>query len=450
MAQSTKPSHRTKKTGHSFLQREFDHSEVLRIAGLVAIVAIVALILAGLFSPGLRYSLSSSPEVAVDSPAFLQELEPLVSGKITRNNRIEVIENGENFYRAELDAMRHAQHSINIEAYIFHKGQVTAEVLAVLADRARSGVQVNMVLDALGSLSTHKRYFKPLKEAGGRVEWYHRLRLHNWFIANNRTHREITVVDGSLAFVGGAGYADWWRDPLKGEPSWRDTMFRVQGDAVRGIQGAFVENWLEASGQILIGPDYFPTLASDPGAATALVITSSPSSSVGSTRARVLFQTLIAAAQKSIYITTPYFLPDKSMRAELVRAKKRGVDIRVIVPGKHSDHSLTRSSGRKAYGDLLKVGADIYEYEASMIHAKITIVDGLWSVVGSTNLDNRSFGINDEINLAARNPMVAARLTQDFQNDISKSKQVSFAEWQKRPFSERLLEWLGWIVERQQ
>jgi cardiolipin synthase len=164
----------------------------------------------------------------------------------------------------------------------------------------------------------------------------------------------------------------------------------------------------------------------------------------------VLFQTLIAAAQKSIYITTPYFLPDKSMRAELVRAKKRGVDIRVIVPGKHSDHSLTRSSGRKAYGDLLKVGADIYEYEASMIHAKITIVDGLWSVVGSTNLDNRSFGINDEINLAARNPMVAARLTQDFQNDISKSKQVSFAEWQKRPFSERLLEWLGWIVERQQ
>lgn len=439
-----------KKTGHSFLQREFDHSEILRIAGLMAILAVVALILAGLFSPGLRYALSTRPEVSVDSSAFLQELEPLVSGIITRNNQIEVIENGENFYRAELDAMRHAQRSINIEAYIFHQGRVTAEVLDVLADRARSGVHVNVVLDALGSLSTRKRYFKPLKDAGGQVEWYHRLRLHNWFIANNRTHREITVVDGAVAFVGGAGYADWWRDAIKGEPSWRDTMFRVQGDAAQGIQGAFVENWLEASGQILNGPDYFSALANDPGAATALVITSSPSSSVGSTRARVLFQTLIAAARKSIYITTPYFLPDKSMRDELVRAKKRGVDIRVIVPGKHSDHSLTRSSGRKAYGDLLKVGADIYEYEASMIHAKITIVDGLWSVVGSTNLDSRSFGINDEINLAARNPSIAARLTQDFQEDVSKSTHVRLAEWQKRPIFERLLEWVGWIVERQQ
>jgi cardiolipin synthase len=171
---------------------------------------------------------------------------------------------------------------------------------------------------------------------------------------------------------------------------------------------------------------------------------------VGSTRARVLFQTLITAARKSIYITTPYFLPDKSMRDELVRAKKRGRDIRVIVPSKHSDHSLTRSSGRKAYGNLLKVGADIYEYEASMIHAKITIVDGLWSVVGSTSLDSRSFGINDEINLAARNPSIAARLTQAFQEDVSKSTHVSLAEWQKRPIFERLLEWVGCIVERQQ
>jgi cardiolipin synthase A/B len=164
----------------------------------------------------------------------------------------------------------------------------------------------------------------------------------------------------------------------------------------------------------------------------------------------VLFQTLIAAARKSIYITTPYFLPDRSMREELVRAKKRGVTVRIIVPGKHDDHALTRSSGRSAYGDLLKAGAEIYEYESSMIHAKITIIDGVWSVVGSTNLDNRSFGINDEINLAMLNSQVATKLTQDFADDASHSKRVVLADWEKRSAFERVLEWVGWIVERQQ
>lgn len=434
----------------SVLAQEFERHRVLRIAAVVSISAITILILAGLFAPGLKYSLVMPPEGPVSAPAFLNELEPLVSSKITRNNQIEVIENGENFYEAELDAMRHARHSINIEAYIFHKGKVTDQVLNVLIERARAGVHVNLVMDSLGSLSTRKNYFKPLKQAGGHVEWYHRLRLHNWFIANNRTHREITLIDGSIAFLGGAGYADWWRFETKGEPRWRDTMVRVQGDAVRGLQGTFVENWLESSGQILDGPDYFPPLNRDPGNITALVVTSTPSSSVGSTRARVLFQTLVAAAQKSIYITTPYFLPDKSMREELVRAKKRGVQIRVIAPGKHADHAMTRSSGRSAYGDLLQAGAEIHEYEASMIHAKITIIDGVWSVVGSTNFDNRSFGLNDEINLAIFNEQIASKLTHDFDEDAARSKRVTLDDWKRRSILERMLEWAGWVFERQQ
>jgi cardiolipin synthase len=432
------------------LAQEFERHRTFRMIAVVSIMAIVSLILIGLFAPGLEYSLSPPPAVAIQTQTFLNELEPLVNSKVTRNNQIEVIENGDNFYQAELENMRKAQHSINIEAYIFHRGRVTDEVLAVLAERARSGVHVNLVMDSLGSLSTRKTYFKALKDAGGRVEWYHRLRLRNWFISNNRTHREITIVDGSTAFIGGAGYADWWRFETKSEPRWRDTMVRVQGDAVRGLQGAFVENWLESSGEILDGPDYFPGLDSDPGDVTGLVVCSSPSSSMGSTRARVLFQTLIAAAHKSIYITTPYFLPDRSMRKEIVRAKKRGVTVKIIVPGKHGDHALTRSSGRNAYGDLLKAGAEIYEYEASMIHAKITIVDGIWSVIGSTNLDNRSFGINDEINLAVVDSKVAARLIQDFEEDASHSRRVTLEEWSKRSIFERLMESAGWLVERQQ
>jgi cardiolipin synthase A/B len=447
--QTQAPRRHKPKQGDSFFKREFDHSEFLRIISLVAILALAALVLAGLFAPGLRYSLATPPRAAVDSPAFLNELEPLVNSKITRNNHLEVIENGENFYTAELDAMRHAQRSINLEAYIFHKGRVTDEVLSVLTERAKAGVKVNLVMDSMGSLSTRKNYFKALKQAGGHTQWYHRLRLHNWFSENNRTHREITVVDGSTAFVGGAGYADWWRFSEKKEPRWRDTMVRVEGDAVRGIQGTFVENWLETAGEILDGPSYFPPLDGDPGHATALVVTSTPSAG-GSTRARVLFQTLIAAAHKTIYINTPYFLPDNSMRDELVRARNRGVDVQIVVPGKHADHALTRSSGQSAYGDLLKAGAEVYEYEPSMIHAKIMIVDGAWGVVGSANLDNRSFGINDEINVAVLDPEFAARLSDDFKQDVSHSKRVLLGDWQHRGIYERLLEAVGWVFERQQ
>jgi cardiolipin synthase A/B len=438
----------TNRTG-SLLKREFDRSETLRIVGAIAILAICVLVLVGLFAPGLRYSLVNPVAVPIDSAAFLNELEPVVNSKITRNNEIEVIENGDHFYEAELEAMRQARHSINIEAYIFHKGKLTDQVLQVLTERARAGVHVNLVLDAAGSLSTRKSSFQPLKEAGGNVDWYHRLRLHNWFIINNRTHREITLIDGSTAFVGGAGYADWWRYGTKSEPRWRDTMVRIQGDAVRAIQGTFLENYLEASGKILDGGDYFPPATPDPGKTTALVVTSTPSSG-GSTRARVLFQTLIAGARKSIYITTPYFLPDRSMTDELVHAVQRGVRVNVIVPGKHDDHALTRSSGRSSYGKLLKAGANVYEYEPSMIHAKIAIFDGAWSVVGSTNLDNRSFGINDEVNVAVLDPQIASTLTRDFEQDAGESRKITLEQWKTRPLSERLMEMVGWIFEREQ
>ena len=449
MATQTKPAPKHKHPSDSLLKKELDRHESLRIAGVVAMFAIAAMVLVGLFAPGLRYSLVNPVAVPLDSTPFLNELEPLVNSKITRNNEIQVIENGDHFYDAELDAMRHAQHSINIEAYIFHQGKLTDEVLQVLTERARAGVHVNLVLDAAGSLSTRKSDFKALKAAGGKVDWYHRLRLHNWFLANNRTHREITLIDGSIAFVGGAGYADWWRYGTKSDPRWRDTMVRIRGDAVRAIQGTFLENSLEASGRIIDGGDYFPPATPDPGKTTALVITSTPSSG-GSTRARVLFQTLIAGARKSIYITTPYFLPDRSMTDELVHAAETGVTVNVIVPGKHDDHALTRSSGRSAYGRLLKAGANVYEYEPSMIHAKIAIFDGAWSVVGSTNLDNRSFGINDEVNVAILDPQIADRLTTDFEQDASQSRKVSFEDWKKRPLSERLLEIVGWVFEREQ
>jgi len=308
---------------------------------------------------------------------------------------------------------------------------------------------VNIVMDSIGSFSTFGTFFRSLKAAGGKVQFYHRLRLHNWFRANNRTHREITIVDGSVAFIGGAGYADWWAISKKDEPRWRDTVVRVQGDAVRALQGTLMENWLEASGEILAGPDYFPPLITGASNVTALVITSSPSTG-GSTRSRILFQTLLAAAHKSIYITTPYFLPDESMRAEMVRARQRGVAVNILVPGRKNDHALTYSSGRRNYGDLLKAGAVIHEYQPSMIHAKIAVIDGVWSVVGSANIDNRSFGINDEVNLAVLDPRFAATLTANFDDDVAHGARIDLQDWERRPVWERMVEWAGWVVERQQ
>jgi cardiolipin synthase A/B len=222
----------------------------------------------------------------------------------------------------------------------------------------------------------------------------------------------------------------------------------VEGDIVSNLQATFAENWLECCGEVIFGEEYF-SFDTAQGNAKAMVINSSPSSG-GSTRARILFQALISAARNSIQINSPYFLPDRSMMGELLRAAQRGVEITIVVPGKKSDHALTRSSSRRLYGPLLKAGARIFEYQPAMIHAKILIVDDLWSVTGSTNFDNRSFGINDEVNLAARDPSLAGRLAQDFASDLAASRETTYQQWRRRALAERLHEAIGWALQRQQ
>jgi cardiolipin synthase len=226
-------------------------------------------------------------------------------------------------------------------------------------------------------------------------------------------------------------------------------MFRVQGRAVASLESMFAENWLESSGELLTGPEYYRREPAS-GSLMAMVIDSTPSTG-RATRARMLFQTLIACASRSIHLTTPYFLPDRSARREFTRAiQERGVEVKIIVPGKHSDHLLTRRSSRRLYGELLQAGAQIYEYRPSMIHTKSLVVDGIWSVIGSTNFDSRSFGINDEVNMAALDEGLAARLERDFQQDLADSRRITYQEWRRRSVFERVHEWLGWILERQE
>jgi cardiolipin synthase len=442
---------RRKRAGHSgeLFAEEFRESKALRVISVVALVAISILLFIALFGPRLPYNLSTPPPQPIDSPQFVAQLEALADAKLVDGNHIEPLPNGENFYAAELEAMRQARHSINVEAYIFRRGEIADRMLGVLTERARRGVKVNMVVDAVGALTTSKRYFKPLQEAGGRVQWYHPIRWNTWFRSNNRTHRELVIVDGEVGFIGGAGIADHWLLSRDGEPRWRDSMYRVRGDAVARLQGIFAENWVEASGELISGDSYFRFHSGSSGI-PAMVVGSSPSSGA-STRSRMMIQTLLAAARHSIYVTTPYFLPDKGLRDELIRAKdERGVEVKILVPGKKTDLIMTRSSSRALYGVLLKAGVEIHEYQPAMIHAKTLIIDGTWSVVGSTNLDHRSFGLNDEVNLAVLDRNFAARMTETFQQDLGHSQRIRYDQWKKRPVLERAFEWIGWIFERQQ
>ncbi|PYQ17032.1 MAG: cardiolipin synthase B [Acidobacteria bacterium] len=418
----------------------------------LAIAFLLLMLYFALFERGLPYRVGRPPADPLDAEAFRLTLSALAGASLHCGSRIEVLTNGDVFYEAELEAIRTARDSVHLEAYIFQRGEVTRRFLAAMAERARAGVAVRVVLDAVGCFLTTRRYLAPLIAAGGHIEFYHPIRWYNLPRINNRTHRELLIIDGRVGFLGGAGFADHWlkkRGPRKRQRRWRDTMFRVEGELVREMQSVFAENWLESSGRILFDSRYFPC-GEAKGSSRAMIVGSSPTAG-RSTRNRMLYQTLLAAAQKSIHITTPYFLPDRSARLEVVRAiRERGVQVSIITPGRHVDHLLTRRSSRRLYGQLLRAGAAIYEYQPTMMHAKVMIVDGTWSVVGSTNFDHRSFGLNDEVNLAAYDPELGARLEADFARDVADSRRVSYKSWRRRPLVERGHELLGWLLERQQ
>jgi cardiolipin synthase A/B len=422
----------------------------LFVVGVIAFIFLAAFLLSGIFGPTPKYDIVNRDQLpANDSPEFLVLAESMVDAKVNRTGTLELLRNGPAFYTAELDAIRNAHSSVNLEAYIFQKSAIGSQYLEAMAERARSGVAVNVVLDAFGSAGATRGFFRPLLDAGGKVHWYNSPAWYRMTRLGHRTHRELLIVDGQIGFIGGAGIADQWFRGAHGQPRWRDTMVRVEGEPVTNLQATFAENWLDASGELLAGDAYFPEIAC-PHKTAAMVINSTPTAG-GSTRARVLFQMLLASATRSISITTPYFLPDKSLTRELCRAiEERGVKLRILVPGHKSDHLLTRSTSRAGYGPLLKAGAEVYEYQPSMIHAKVLCVDGLWGVVGSTNFDNRSFGINDEVNLAVCDSAFAERLERDMTGDLEQSRRVSLEEWRTRPVTERAPELLGWILERQQ
>ncbi|MCW5982950.1 MAG: cardiolipin synthase B [Bryobacteraceae bacterium] len=441
-------SHQQETNNLALIERKLRRSRVFLVLSLIALAFSGGLLFLALFEPPLPYFVPTDRLESLTSENFIRTLTAVSGGSLFQQTRLEALTNGAVYYEAELEAIRNAQRSVTLEAYIFRPDKVGEQFISALAERARAGVQVRVVVDAIGSFRLTAGSVRELTDAGGRVAWYHPLRWYTWPRLNNRTHRELVVVDGRIGFIGGSGFADWWLYPENGTPPWRDMMLRVEGAAVTGLQGAFAQNWLEATGEILTGEEYFP-FPSVAGDSYSLVLASAPTTG-RSAPARIAFQKLIAASRERVFITTPYFMPDDSLRDELARAVQRGVDVKIIAPGSHNDHLTTRRSSQRLYGELLQAGAKIYEYQPTMNHTKTMVVDGLWSVVGSTNLDPRSFGLNDEVNLATLDPGVASHLEEDFRADLERSLEITYEEWRRRPFWKKVHEWLGAIIERQQ
>jgi cardiolipin synthase A/B len=403
------------------------------------------LILVLLFTPHIPYHI----EMQVDGTSghLIHVLESTCHTALKPHNRIDIFTNGDHFYPAMLAAIKGAGETINFECYIFKKGAIAEQFIAAFSERARAGVRVTIVMDAIGSFGAFHRAARPLREAGCRVEPYQRMRWYSLARLNNRTHRELLVVDGTVAFVGGAGIADWWAVSTHHKPMWRDMMARIEGPIVADIQGVVAENWLECTGEILMGPETYKPFRDGDGAA-AFAIKSSPADRA--TASRVLFQTLVETATRRVLISTPYFLPDRAFRDAIRRTAARGIEVIAIVPGARTDQRWVRLASRRMYGQLLESGVRILEYGPGMTHVKALLVDDLWAVIGTTNVDNRSFEHNDEVNVAIRDPHVTARLTKDFLSDREHSHEITLTMWRRRPLWEQLIGSVAWILERQQ
>ncbi|MBI4477083.1 MAG: cardiolipin synthase B [Acidobacteria bacterium] len=398
-----------------------------------------------LFTPAIPYHLRR--RLPLESPEYLHLLRSLSPAEVFEGNRVAILKDGSSFYPAMVEAIAAATRSVNLESYIFKRGEIAGRFIEALIDRAGQGVPVTLVADAIGSFGLFGNPVARLREAGCRVFFYQSIRWFRLHRLNNRTHRELLIVDGRVAFVGGAGVADWWAFPTKRRRTWRDTMVRIEGPIVASLQGTFAENLLECEGEILAGEEFFPTLEKA-GASRVLVNKSSPADRA--TVSRVLFQSLIECADREVSLATPYFLPDKQIRRAMVEAVRRGVSLRVLVPGWETDQRWVRIASRRMYGQLLEGGARIFEYRLGMMHQKLLVADNLWTVIGTTNVDNRSFEHNDEVNVAMLDRDVAASCSEMFEEDLRNSEEIRLADWRKRPVWEKAIGRIAWILERQQ
>jgi cardiolipin synthase len=385
-------------------------------------------------------------EYAIDDPQFTRAIGVLLGPPLAAGNRAETLLNGDQIFPSMLQAIRSAKKTITFETYIYWSGDIGKEFAEALSDRAKSGVKVHLILDWVGSQKMDAAQLDEMRRAGVEVERYHEPKWYSINRLNNRTHRKLLVVDGRVGFTGGVGIADKWSGNAQDADHWRDTHYRIEGPAVAQMQAAFTDNWTKITGRVLHTSDYFPALA-PVGKQYAQVFQSSIEG--GAESMHLMYLLSLAAATKSIHLSMAYFAPDEPALQTLIDAIKRGVKVQLILPGPISDAQLVQDASRAKWGELLALGAEIYQYQPTMFHCKVLVIDGLWTSVGSTNFDPRSFRLNDEANLNVYDREVAARQIADFENDVKKSRRVTLEEWQARPWHEKLKERAALLVSPQ-
>ncbi len=402
-----------------------------------AIVGLSVLLLAGCARVPPHLSL---PDLRLGEPSFFPTVEAYTTAPILAGNRVEFLLNGEEIFPAVIDAIQSARKSITYAQYFYEDGPVSRDIAAALSERCLAGVGANVLLDAFGALGMPTDYVDMMRRAGCHVEFFRPLGPLDWHRANNRNHRRILVVDGRLGWTGGSGVSRKWMGNGRTEDHWRDTDVRVQGPIVEYLQGAFADNWLEATGIVLGGDAYFPRPLAPAGNVYAQIVRSSPAG--GGAAMYTAFLLAMSSARRSIYIANPYLVLDDRMGEALLSAAKRGVKVVVLTPGA-IDHNLVRQASRGTWGRMLKGGVQIYEYLPALLHAKMMVIDGVWATVGSTNLDNRSFALNDELNLVVYDAPTAQRLEAIIKEDLTYSRQVDYRHWRARGLVDRFMELLA-------
>jgi len=383
---------------------------------------------------------------AISDPQFQRSMSALLGPPLVDGNRVDTLLNGRQIFPAMLDAIRGAKKSVTFETYIYWSGKVGKRFADALAAKARQGVHVHVLLDWVGSNRIDTSFLDTMSEAGVEIEKYHPPRWYTLDKLNNRTHRKLLVVDGRVGFTGGVGIADEWDGNAEDIDHWRDTHFRIEGPTVLQMQAAFVDNWVKVTGTVLDGSDYFPEIGST-GSELAQVFKSSREG--GSESMHLMYLLSSVAATRSIDLSMAYFVPDDLTENALIEALKREVKIRMILPGPITDTEVLRKASHEKWGRLLQAGAEIYEYQPTMFHCKVLVVDGIWSSVGSTNFDNRSFRLNDEANLNVYSREFAERQIAVFNDDLKRSRRISYAEWQRRPWREKITERFEALIDSQ-
>ncbi len=415
---------------------------------LVSVIAtIVAVLIAVNFSTGeAEVKERVTHTYAISDPQFQRSMNVLLGPPLIDGNRVETLLNGNQIFPAMLDAIDHAKKSITFETYIYWSGKVGKRFADALAARSRQGVHVHVLLDWVGSSKIDSNFLDTMRDAGVEIEKYHPPRWYTLNKLNNRTHRKLLVVDGRVGFTGGVGIADEWDGNAQDQDHWRDTHFRVEGPAAAQMQAAFVDNWTKVTGAVLDGPDYFPTI---PATAGELAQVFKSSRDGGSESMHLMYLLSTVAATRSIDLAMAYFVPDDLARDALIDALRRGVKVRILLPGPITDTEVLRKASHEKWGALLQAGAEIYEFQPTMFHCKVLVVDGLWSSVGSTNFDNRSFRLNDEANLNVYSREFAERQTSIFNDDLKRSRRISYEQWRNRPLSEKVIERFEALIDSQ-